>query len=176
VANVTEMLKATNSNSDTVSVTDQIRSRTNAHNEITAIADTVRKMGDLIQTERKKKAKGKGKISDEEMVRRELNIQTFTIKLNQLSQQIQKGRQGPRNELFEGYVPRTTISRDQLFGTGPIGQGASQINMAAASRAGVGFTEPAGGASLSAEQQQSLAEIYRRDEEQDKVRVLTCCR
>jgi len=157
VANAQELLKTMSASSDTISVTEQIRSRTNAHQEITAIAETVRKMSELIQQERKRKAKNKGKINDDELVRREVNIQTFTIKLNQLSQQLQKGRQGPRNELFEGYVPKTTLSRDQLFGTGPIG---NSVNMAAARGAGVGFTEPAGGAGLSAEQQQSCARLF----------------
>lgn len=169
VANATELLKNMSANSDTVSVTEQIRARTNAHAEITAISETVRKMSELIMKEYKLKAKSKGKLSDDELLRRDQNVKVFTIKLNQLSQQLMQGRQGARNQLFESFVPKTTLDRDALFGSGNGGGGgAGNLGAAAASRAGVGMSDP-GGEAMSAEQQQALAEIYRRDEEQDKM-------
>lgn len=174
VENVQGMLKEMKEKqSDTSSVTDQIRTRRNIHNEITAIAECVHKMNELILQEKRKKAKGRGKLTDEELVRREVNISSFQTMLGTLQRQMQRGGDKKDAEAALYGVPTTTLSRDQLFATTTSvasGQAEAMRNANPAARAGVGSNEmmaPNGG--LSGEQSAALAEIYRRDQEQDQI-------
>jgi len=168
--NAQAMMKQMTVASDTVSVTDTIRQRRNVHNEIAAIGDVIKKMSDLVNKERTRKARGRSsKVSDEELVRREGNMNAFANMLTTLQAEMRKLQGGGEAALlkeaaFASAVPRTTITREQLFS----GASVSGPGGHAARSAGVGFDETKD-APLSGEHQQALSEIYRREEEQDQM-------
>jgi t-SNARE complex subunit (syntaxin) len=147
--NAQQLLKA----KDAMSATDTIRQRRNVQNEVQAMAETIKKMTDLVNKERTRKARGrKPKITDEELARLEANMSTFANMLTALQEEVRKSQGVGGALLKEAALPLT----------------ASATHERAVQRAGVGL-ETSGAPPLSAEHQQALQEIYRQEDEQDEL-------
>lgn len=179
ISNVQEMIKSIGSGaSDTKSITDQIRQKRNVHNELQAIAEIMGRMKANIDKERKRKAKGKSKVSDEEMQRRETNFLSFT----QLLEKVQEGLRKERDKFGTlDSVGRTAMTKEDLLSGAAGGGGPSAGGIAgmASRSAGIGVSDGGGGkdgggggggmSGISAAQQQTLLEIQQRDQEQDLI-------
>jgi t-SNARE complex subunit (syntaxin) len=173
--NAKEMVKSLSTASETVTVTETIRQRRDVHNEVTGIADVVKKMRDTIIKEKKRRAKflqtGKG-LSPEELTRRETKLQAFAQMLQDLERQLRRDGDDKMamQEAEAKYLARTTISQGDLFGMANAA-GGNRGPLSAAEMAGIGFDHSSSGGTngLTGEQSQAYAEIQRRDQEQDQI-------
>lgn len=168
---VKEMIETiTNSkNSDTKSITDQIRMKRNVHNELQGIGETMRKMQNLVEKEQRRKRKNKSRVSDEELARREENLKTFGGVFKNLQTVLMKEKEAFGN--LDQHVTRTAVTKEDLLGNlPPNGSDRKPTTMAsmAAQSAGIGMGG-GGYGGVTADQQAQLQEIDRRNQEQDMI-------